>query len=344
MRVGAWFLATLCGLVLAHVALMKVIDPRGDFGTGLFPSVVYDARAQKLALFQAYRARGPVEGLVLGSSRVMKISPVSLEARTGRRFFNFAVEAARPDDLFAIYWWAVKQGARPSLMLVGLDVDALVMDEELPVKFTKNLPLVLARAEGLGETGSAFDAARARFDVYKQALTTQYAHDAVVAVRLRLRPEDNLLNAEFEADGYLRYPKWEAERANGIFRADQADAECFAGHAKQFLRSDRLRPRHLAQFERLIRDARAHGVRVTVWLTGVRPRTIRYLEERTTYATRLAETRAFLATLRTRYGIETFDFSEIERYDGTAKGWYDCAHVDEENARLIVDELTRSRS
>ena len=42
-----------------------------------------------------------------------------------------------------------------------------------------------------------------------------------------------------------------------------------------------------------------------------------------------------------RNGVATYDFSSPERYQGTASGWYDCAHIDESNADRLAAVLVR---
>ena len=334
----------MCALVLAHIALMVVIDPRGDFGTGLFPSVVYDARAQKLALFQAFRGRGPVEGLVLGSSRAMKLRPSELEARRGSRFFNFAVEGARPDDMLAIYAWVRHGGSRPKAVFVGLDVESLIVVDDLHWKLEQNGALLGAHAEALGTIPSQWARAQTKVGAYKRTLTFGYLRDASVAVRVRLQPAANLLNAAFESDGYFRYPRWEVERRQGRSPFTATMNDCLTGHAHNYeIAGQGMRPLHVRRLEELIRQMRADGTHVTVWLTGVHPETVEYLKQRTSYAARLEEARALLASLRARYGIDVHDLSDLKSYDGTAGGWYDCGHVDEDNARLIAEALTRRR-
>lgn len=343
VKFGLLFLATVAAVTVAHVALMKTIDPRGDFGMGLFPSVVYDARAQKVARFTAYLARGPVDGVVLGSSRSLKIRPADLAERTGLRFFNFAVEGARSDDMLAIYWWMRERGVRPKVLWLGLDVESLIVTEGLHWKLEQNAALMRALAGAQGAVPSRFDDARALVAAAKRTVTFGYLRDAVLAVRLRFRPGANLLNTAFEPDGYFRYPRWELERAKGVSTFDQTFADCLDGHTRNYdVATAGIRPHHVERLEQLIRQARADGVRVTLWLTGVHPQIVQYLRERTTYEVRLVETRRIVEGWRARYGIETSDLTDMTNYAGTADGWYDCGHPDEGNARRIVEAVMRT--
>lgn len=95
MRFLGLFVVVTALVALGYLALIRFVDPRGEFGTGILPVVELDARAEKMRLFRAYRSGGAPDGLILGSSRAMKLSPRALEEATGQRFFNFAVDNAQ---------------------------------------------------------------------------------------------------------------------------------------------------------------------------------------------------------------------------------------------------------
>src|ERR1035438_3833214 len=97
------FLFVLGGLVLLHLSLAILIDPRRDFGTGIFPVISLDSRRDKMKRFEEYNRRKAVDGIVLGSSRSMKLACGELDAKTGLRWFNFSVDSARAEDYLAIY-------------------------------------------------------------------------------------------------------------------------------------------------------------------------------------------------------------------------------------------------
>src|SRR5205814_5789343 len=72
------------------------------------------------------RAGAKPEALLLGSSRLMTIAPSEVEKRTGLRTFNAAVNAAYTEDFYVLLRYAMERaGARPKLVLIGLDVEAL---------------------------------------------------------------------------------------------------------------------------------------------------------------------------------------------------------------------------
>ena len=145
----------LAGLAASYLAAVRVVDARAKFGDPLkpwlFPTVVINSRTEKMRLFQTCRQAGEITGLVLGSSRAMKLRPADLDRDTGLRFFNFAVDSACAEDYLAIYRWAVAQGARPKLLVLGLDIEALHDNDPLDGRLEQNGPLLAA----LGTDGPA---------------------------------------------------------------------------------------------------------------------------------------------------------------------------------------------
>jgi hypothetical protein len=347
VRFLAVFLASLAVLSVVYAAIARWIDPRGDFGTRVFPVVELDARAEKMRLFRAYAAAAPPEGLILGSSRAMKVRPDTLERATGRRFFNFAVDNARAEDYLAIYRWAREQGARLKVVVVGLDVEALHNDDRAEASLLGNDALLRElREQRLRERGllSAWrgNGLARTIKKTKAMFTSQYVADSVRAVRFALRPASRPLPLmDFEADGYLRYRRWESERAAGTFRFEADLERCITRSLGRFDTMTALSPRRRAQVEQLVEEARADGARVIVWITSLHPLTTEYLESHTSYASLLEETREYQQGLARTDGVATYDFSRPESYRGDPRGWYDCLHIDEGNADRVVAALDR---
>jgi hypothetical protein len=345
MRFLAVFLAALFALSLLYVGIVRLVDPRGEFGTGLFPVVELDARAEKMRLFQVYAAATPPQGLILGSSRAMKVCPRTLEQATGRRFFNFAVDNARAEDYVAIYRWARRQDPDIELLVIGLDVEALHNDDRPEADLLRNEALMRALGEErLPEPGLL--APLRRFPLvpvvkrYKSTFTIEYLADVARSIGLALRPRSRPLPLmEFEPDGYLRYRRWEVQRAAGMFRFDQDLERCLNKYLTRFDNMTGLSKRRRAYLGRLIDEAHADGVRVLLWITSLHPLTVRYLEAHSSYATLLEATRQYEQALATDDGVATYDFSRPESYQGTVSGWYDCAHIDETNADRVAAAL-----
>jgi hypothetical protein len=345
MRFLSVFLAATALFAAAYAGLVRGIDPRGDFGGGAFPVVGLDARADKMRLFRAYAAEAPPRGLILGSSRAMKVSPSTLQEATGRRFFNFAVDNARAEDYLAIYRWVRRQGVRLELLVVGLDVEALHDDDRPEPGLLRARDLVDALGEarpaepGLLAPLRSFRAARA-VKTYKSTFTFEYAADMLQSVRFRLHPGSAPVPMmAFEPDGYLRYRRWEMERAAGSFRFERDLDRCLAKSVGRFEHMTALSERRREHLRRLLEEAESDGTRTIVFISSLHPLTARHLEARTRYADLLAATRRYAQELSSRHVTADYDFSDPERYGGTDSGFYDCLHVDESNAQRMIAAL-----
>jgi hypothetical protein len=343
MRFLAAFLASVAGCALLYVAAMRLIDPRGEFATGLLPVVELDARAEKMRLFRAY-GPGPV-GLILGSSRAMKLRPATLEAEAGVRFFNFAVDNARAEDDLAVYRWVRRQGAAVKVLVVGLDVEALHDDDRPDPGLLRNQELVQALlSEGLPADGVLAAVPRPGLvrtvKKYKSTFRIEYVSDAVRSLRLFLRPQARPLPLlEFEPDGYLRYRRWEVQRAAGTFRFDEDLERCLSKYLGRFDGMRNLSAHRRSYLERLVEEAHGDGARVLVWITSLHSRTEQYLAAHTDYPSLLEATREYQLAIARQDGVVTYDFSRPESYQGTLSGWYDCAHIDEANADRVAVAL-----
>ena len=339
MRFVALFLAVLTVLGTALAVAGRVVDPRDDFGGGVCPPVTMDSRREKMRLFTAYAASGGVGGLILGSSRSMKLDPKDLEARLGVRFFNFSVDSARAEDLLAIYRWARRQGVTLRHLVIGLDVEALHDVEASDPRLEGNGELGAALAGGGRSAGPLARLAEAAAR-YEAVFTATYVEDLARSVARCLRRSSGKRPlTEFGRDGYLHYVKLEAERAAGTFDVDRRIGESLGEYVIRFRDMRGLSPKRARDLETLIREATADGLTVKIWLTTLHPRTAQYLGERTAYANLLERTRAYLAHLGATYGADTYDYSSPDRYGGSLTDWYDGAHIDEKNAARVAAGL-----
>jgi hypothetical protein len=341
MRFVALFLAVLAALGAPFVTAGRVVDPRDDFGGAVCPQVTMDSRRDKMRLFKGYAASGGVGGLILGSSRSMKLDPKELESRLGVRFFNFSVDNARAEDFLAIYRWVRTQGITPRYLVVGLDVEALHDGEVSDPRLQENGELLAALRSDVRSAGPLARFARA-VDRYKAMFTAAYVEDLARSVAGCLRRSSTKRPlTELDRDGYLHYVKLEGERAAGVFDVDRQISDTLEGYVTRFRDMHELSPRRRQNLETLIGEAKADGMIVKVWLTTLHPRTAQYLGERTAYADLLSRTRAYLAHLGDTYGIDGYDYSSPERYGGSLTAWYDGAHIDEKNAKLVAAGLAR---
>lgn len=338
------FLASVllwCALFALLVgAAVAYVDPRGEFGRDGFPKVTLDARRQKLDLFAAYHREAPVTGLILGSSRSMKIDPSLLDGARGLRYFNFTVDAARAEDYLALYRYARAQGAQIRDVLIGLDIEALHGSDRPFVNHRNNAQLrqyVEDRQAGL--VSLAANVSRA-----KELLTTSYLRDTARVLIASRHPEAQVPFMQFTKSGYLHYPGRERQRAQGTFDLQREIAACVPNYLTIYGDMTAVSARRLAQLETLVREVEAGGGRVTIWLTPLQVQTVDALSERTHYRRLYQVTRTAMTALVSRTNAAFMDFSRAERFGATEADWYDCAHIDDAGAAHLVRAVLEGKA
>lgn len=323
------FVLTVFLFCAVYAALVRLVDPQGYFGTGLFPVLIQDARREKIRLYHAYAAAGPVGGLVLGSSRSMKLEPPLLSSLSGRRVFNFGVESARAEDYLAIYRWVRSQGGHPRIVVVGLDVEALHNDDvpETPFEFNEDLQYAWRGSDS--RRAAVFRAVKK----YKRSLGASRLIDVGKSMAIAIGFVRQTPATLLDADGYLRYLRWKPESL----------ATCNEAMFARFRNMAGLSPVRRSALAQLIDEARADGAVVKLWLTPLHPATVAYLGPRSPYRARLADVRAYLDRLHGEWSFDSYDYSDPAAYGGEPADWYNCNHMSDRDTRLVVAGVLRDR-
>jgi hypothetical protein len=326
------FLAATAALAAASYAAVRLVDPYGEFHSGRFPTVVLDSRRHKLMTFKQYNTP-PVTGLIMGSSRSMLIEPRLVDSEFGTRSFNFAVENGHTEDFLAIYRWALRQGAQPKLVIIGLDVVSL-HDDEIPDQMFERIPELKEQVGasqapgqwlGLEFLGSLLEA--------KHVFTFSYLKDTLQSLRMALERQQPATG--FDPDGYenrgrLHRKPPPAQRALADISSDTA------AYMKRIEGMSRTSAKRQEYLRLLVQSARARGARVVVWLTPVHPLLMQRMAAATNYPALVAITAAFGEALRDQYGIDFYNFHDSRRFGGTNQGWYDATHMDPDNMTRVV--------
>jgi hypothetical protein len=209
--------------------------------------------------------------LVLGSSRMMQVSPPQLEKILGGgRAFNFAAPGSSPVDMLAQLRFALAKGGRPTHVLIGIDDQGMfgLYDETHGVRIFqawdvfRKLPLreqlrVIARVPA--------------------QVKPELTWTALQLLRQSPSPPRNKVptsNAVVMEDGYIVYPKRELGIRDGTYRL-LADLKVKLNTRKSMppLYPDgaRVSERHMKYLKMLLELCRRNGIQVTVVLTPVMP-------------------------------------------------------------------------
>src|SRR5690349_5581085 len=125
------FAVIFAGVIALHVLGNPAENPAStdaDQG-GLFPSPIvpnHGNRSWKSRRIAAMVAQGkPPQIVVLGSSRMMQVSPMVIESITRQRAFNYANVGAGPMEYLAQLKHLIRSGAKPEVIVLGIDERAM---------------------------------------------------------------------------------------------------------------------------------------------------------------------------------------------------------------------------
>jgi hypothetical protein len=333
MRFLVLFSLVLAGLSGTYFGFIRIVDPYGESGTGRFPVLVLDSRRAKLRLLHQYAEHGPVEGLILGSSRSLLMRPESLSAGGNERIFNFAVDNAHAEDFLSIYHYALAQGASPKVLIIGLDVASLQSDDVHDHMFDRS---ELRDYLDQGHTASGRSIMQFVDDT-KSLFTKDYLKDAFKAIVMKARHQTPRTN--FRPDGYeVLYSQEQVP--SGHLGADHD----FSGDVKSYL--ERLSGMHelsqvrLGYLRQLFTEAGQHHTEAIVWLTPIHVRLNQLIDEQTDYPNLIAKVNAAGREWASVYGVHYRDFSNVKAFGGEETGWNDSTHMDCSNMDLVARALT----
>jgi hypothetical protein len=315
------------GILLAaslYGAAIYAVNPVRDFaGPASFPAVRSDYRSEKAALFEAFAQSGPVDGLILGSSRSMLLNGERLRELSGGhlRFFNFGLASAKAEDFLAALRFTLRSGQRPKIVLIGVDVESLRDSRAHGDAIHPLRELATGRPDPL---------AGARV-ILERTATASYALDAARSIFLRLSPRPPAVG--FGPDGTLQYRARDARRQAGTFRFDAEAAGCAANSRKKIEDTRALSGAQIRYLRLTVEESRQAGAEAVLWLTGPHPRTAEHMAAGTAYPQLLAGTWELLRRLEP--DARAVDLHDPALYGGPAGGWYDCNHFDNSHARLI---------
>ena len=111
-------------ILLAAVLIFNItVNPYGIYPTRWLKPLIWSDRREKLELLEKYPK--PVNLLIMGSSRMMRIDPELIDSLTGLNGFNLAVNHARTEDFLALLRYALtNRDLHLKAVIIGLDLHA----------------------------------------------------------------------------------------------------------------------------------------------------------------------------------------------------------------------------
>ena len=325
------FLLTVSLLAITYFALVTIVNPYGWFPGERFPRVSPNTRGLKLKLLENYQQSGPVAGLIMGSSRSMKLSPQLVQQLTGDRTFNASVFSGGPNDFLAMYRVIRQQGIHPNTLILALDVVCLGQDNQPTDDFVSNLTLTSALE---GTTPNTARKIWHWLELYKDSLRPYHVKDIALSIWIKLRPRVPV--HKFGPDGLLDYQVWDQQIRSGTYPRQKQLEACNNRWIDGLKISEPVSPELRNDLEQLVVETKRDNVALVLWITPMHPDLLARISQDPKAMENVKQYRLQLLEIATKHGLAIKDLTDIRSYGGHSEGWYDCVHYDESDAARIT--------
>jgi hypothetical protein len=331
---GGTFLLTLVLAVFCYLAMVTVVNPRREFLGRAFPPVMPNTRARKLELLQKYKEAGPVDLVVLGSSRSMLLSPDLLESLAGQRAFNAGVFSAAPNDYLSIYRVMKQQGIVPKTLVIGLDAESLDPGNIPTLDFNSNLALTSA-LEGTAPNLPAKLRHWAR--LYKDSLSPYYAQNIAESIWIWFKPRPPLF--ELQPNGQEEDRTVDLQIQSGVYPRAEKFKHCEDSEQAKFANFHDASPELEGYLKQLFSEAARDKVRLVLWITPVNPEALGIIQKDPQAGPNFRTAEDHLIQLGAMSHLPVRDLTDSQSFGGRPDSWYDCVHYSQEDADRIAKKL-----
>jgi hypothetical protein len=316
--------------LLAVGALNYAVDPMAQFGTNWVPPVVQTSRAQKAN--QIRKQAGTIEGLVLGSSRVLKLEPEYLEKLTGLRFYNAGVNHGRPEDWLALVrLFRDTQGHYPKVVVLGVDVTSF--EDRTP----PDLRLVASsdlRAR-VPESISSWDS----LGILSGLFSLQQTKASLGSLRRLVQHRNETPLESFRDDGVIVYHEREQQLLEGTYDFESALDYNRREYLALFRHFDQLSEKRCALFAKTLEILRSNNTRVYLFLTPTHPRLMSALSDESNTPCRIDDVREYLRDVAAATDSDFVDLGTLDMFDGDQHAFIDGIHPLELNTRRMMARM-----
>ena len=323
LRLAGVILIVLCLVAGANV----LVNPVGIYTAKIFPTADRNARYWKIALLKNAKPKPRV--LILGASNSMKIDPAEVFAVTGETAFNAAVDAAMAEDFYPIVRFAEEDvHADLRLVVIGLDVDSFHDHRPEDIRFI-NAPYAREYC-GVSKWTARWEDFKYLFD-RSQAALSEYS------VKAWLRRKTEAIT-QFQANGGLRYNRWEESIKAGTFNLQGNVNGSIAEMGERFKGFDHISPERLKYLEKTLQYCHSRGITVVMYISPMHPMLHQALTNLPALQMELSVAADHLAA---EYGGSFMDESDVSFFGGNPSYFYDGIHFDARTAKSLIDTVLR---
>ena len=325
------FLAVSVLLFVGIAGMNFVVNPYAQYLPAWFTPMVQTSRAQKVQLVES--CQPAPEGLILGSSRVLKLEPDYLERQTGYRFFNAGMNHGKTEDFLAfLRYYEDACGRPPKMVVLGLDVNAFTDGSPPDSRLLSNKELASRVPEAIRWSD--------RMQRWRELLSWQQTKNSLKSIKLQLTSGAIPSPVEsFRADGLIVYHQRERELSEGVYDFSAA-LEYNKNEYKHLFRAfKKMSPSRCRVFEVMADKCQAEGVKLMVFLPPMHPELNAHLLSCTEFAARKLQVKEYVQQQADRFGFTCCDLSDVSSFAGDPQLFVDGVHPLEPNTRRMIDRL-----
>ncbi|MCE5272622.1 hypothetical protein LLH00_15180 [bacterium] len=330
-----WFVI-LCGAVLT---VNMVINPYGIYPFRVLKPVIWVDRREKIDLL-ASRAEKP-ELIILGSSRMMRVAPETIQALTGQRGFNLAVNHARTEDFLSLLRYCVlKLDIQPRTVIVGLDIHAFrgYYQSDNLLKYYPELSYYI-ESEQINPLLFSMNVGWIKFT---KGLSYHQTAMSVRAVRQYLERGKWESSYKFDSLGTLVYNASEESAADrtGPEKLRVALVQAERTYRNDFASFGGISEFRTECFRKLAALCRKRGIHLVAVMLPYHPQLLKSLKG-SDFERLNAEWNTLMHRLAASEGVVLVDAQNIDSFGGDPDKFYDEIHMFAENSNRMADYVLK---
>lgn len=319
----AYFFIFLALFSAGIFALAILVDPYNLFGLNIFRPILLTNRSEKMRLLRETEIKP--EAIILGSSRVFKMDPLKVEAFTGLKTFNASVSYARPEDHLAMAKYIVNDlKIKPKVFLVGINAGEFNNDEiDSQTINNPNLRkyLNISEKKRLLTILSSF----------KERFNAVYLRDIFITI---------FWNSHGFPNPVITFDKNGGEVFDRNKHPDPEAAVITENLARGLFEGlDALSPERKTYFENFLKFSEENNIKVVVAILPLSPKVIKNISETTNYEKITEELLSQMGEWKKEFGIQVFDFSSVQNFNGLEDDFDDSTHPSHLNTDLMTEKM-----
>jgi len=325
------FITIAAGSLAAIAGLNYLVNPLNYYQTDGFVPLVQTTREEKVA--RLIEMRQPPDGIILGSSRVLKFEPNYLSERTGRSFYNAGVTHAHAEDHVAMLRFFRERFAQwPAVIIIGIDEFAFSASEPVDRDLVATPQLACQLP--------AFLSLSDRLQPFRSLIEWQQTKLSIRSLKQRFLSQSSPEKIEtIQPDGRIVYHQREQQIADGAYDFQSAINYNIQEYSQIVSRYHAICPQRVRTLSDTLTQCADSGSTIIIFFTPLHPILHRHLATDPSFQKRNAELRLAIGQIASFTKSTVHDFTDPKSFNGDEREFVDGIHPLEFNTRKMVDAM-----